>query len=165
MKNSLGICPLPSQNRAFARLISYNLAAMDFHINDLELQVLAHLHESVRGYGDGFALLMPAIATSLEVDQGAVQKAVSYLVEHGLARRSHANHKSRVSSVVLYQRFGVCLTGLGENYMRALENEPSIARKLTARAVREMWNMGKGIIASVAAKLLAEIIARQQKGT
>jgi len=50
----------------------------------------------------------------------------------------------------------IWLTGNGENYMRQLEEAPGIARKLTATAIVELWQMGKGAIVSTAGQLLAE---------
>lgn len=56
----------------------------------------------------------------------------------------------------------IYMTGMGENYMRALEAGPGIARTLTVGGVKEMWSVSKGTFVSVAGSVLAELVKHHQ---
>jgi hypothetical protein len=129
---------------------------MTANINEDELRLLAYLHEHAEGYDGNFAFEPENVASALNFEMPAMKKNSSYLAAHGLVGMSAADTTTMTARGFIFVT--VWLTGLGEDYMRALEKEPSVGRKLTVGAVSQMWDAGKGIIVSTAAQLLAEYV-------
>jgi hypothetical protein len=123
---------------------------MKANINEDELKLLAYLHEHAEGFGESFQINTKAAAETLGFDDQSFRKHWSYLEEHGLVGTSRIRERS-TGVVVIATRY---LTGLGEDYMRELENQPGIAKKITVKVVTEGW----ATIQSVAASVLGEVV-------
>lgn len=123
------------------------------HINEDELKLLTYLHEHAKGYGERFGLSDKAAMGAIGMDEPAFKKAYSYLQEHGLA-----GHRIDTAGTVWID-CGTYITGLGEDYMRELEKAPSIARKLTVGALKQLGN----VVQDVAVKALTEHLAAMAK--
>jgi len=126
---------------------------MPAKINEDELQILAWLHEHATGYGQRHQFLLSDVGQGVGIDKDLLPKPLSYLEEHGLVGVHAIDVSTQVGDEYVLE--GVWLTGIGEDYMRELEAQPGIARKLTVGAVRELWGMGKGILVSEAPAILA----------
>jgi|GEM_PF-3969867 len=127
---------------------------MTAHINEDELKLLTYLHEHAKGFTEQFSFAPDELERELGIDEEKLKKDASYLHDHGLARMRTLDKTTYAG--LSFTLVGVWLTGLGENYMRSLEAQPSIGRKLTVGAVSELWAMGKGAIVSTAGQLLSE---------
>lgn len=123
------------------------------HINEDELKLLTYLHEHAGGYGEKFGLSDKSAMGTIGLDEPAFKKALSYLEEHGLA-----GHRIDTAGLV-WLDYDTYITGLGEDYMRELENAPGIARKLTLRALKQLGN----VVLDVAVKVLTEHLKAMAK--
>ena len=129
---------------------------MNFHISEIELKLLAYLHEKVDGYGYEFRLEPVNIMQGLSISSAEMAKAGSYLDQHKLVGFKVATSFDSSGELVGFTGLSIHLTGLGEDYMRALEQQPGIMRKITVGAVAELWNSGKSVLASTASAMLGE---------
>jgi hypothetical protein len=127
---------------------------MKANINEDELKLLAYLHEHAEGYTEEFQLTPGEVAEEMQIEFKKFAKDASYLASFGLIGMNTIDNSSLDGRS--YGFMGMWLTGHGENYMRELEQQPGIARKLTVGAVSELWEMGKGTIVAAAGRLLAE---------
>lgn len=127
---------------------------MTANINEDELKLLTHLHEHATGYGEHAQFLVESLLAVMNMEKEKFRKDISYLKEHGLVGVHAVPFKSQ--RPVYYEITTVWITGLGEDYMRALEKEPGIARRLTVSVLSELWATGKAAILSTASQLLAD---------
>jgi hypothetical protein len=130
---------------------------MNAHIDEGELKLLAFLHEHAEGYTEHFALDPADVEKELDVSIDRLKKDASYLAGHGLAgitTLDTSTYGSGRSALLV----GLWLTSAGEDYVRALERDEKVGRRLTAKVVAELWGMGKGILASVAAAVLGDFL-------
>jgi hypothetical protein len=132
---------------------------MKMHINEDELKLLAHLHEKAGGCGASFAIPANRVATALEVNGQGLRSISSYLAEHQLVGFAdlpdqYFTFPNRTPRTIL----GLYLTGNGENYMRALEAEPRVGKKVTLGILKELGTSGKSVLLGVAGQLLAEFV-------
>jgi hypothetical protein len=126
---------------------------MTANINEDELKLLTYLHEHVNGYGSNHGIGIKMVAQELERSVQHVRKDASYLGEHGLGGIHHRDAPKQIFTIdpeVVY------LSGIGEDYMRKLEDSPSVARKLTVSVLSELWTTGKATILGTASQLLAD---------
>jgi hypothetical protein len=119
------------------------------NISKEEFNVLAYLHEHAEGYTDLFRVEPQIVAKALGVDMKTFNKDLSYLAAHGLIGVRTQEPDWEKASIA-----GLWLTGDGENFMRELENQPGIARKITMGTVNAIYDAGREIIV----KLLAEFL-------
>jgi hypothetical protein len=127
---------------------------MTAHISESELKLLVYLHENVGGYGKNHHVPPPQICRDLGIDLAVLTKDGSYLEEHGLAGIEVVSHKNPLGLIDKLSVDAVYLTGLGEDYVRALENQPSIGRKLSVKVLGEL---GK-VVTQVAREILTELV-------
>ena len=131
---------------------------MNVNLSEGELKLLAHLHENAIGFDDTCQFDPAAVRTALDIDEPTFRRQVSYLASFRLVGIEEEGvepfDKSSPSSIIT----GIYLTGAGENFMRELEQAPSIGRKLTVGVVSELWAMGKGTIVSTSGQILAEFV-------
>jgi hypothetical protein len=111
---------------------------MNANINEDELRVLAFLHETVAGYDENFELDPKAVGKSLALDEQQLAKTASYLASHGLVGMATADTSTFNGHAFLFT--ALWLTGKGEDYMRELEAQPGIGKRITVALVRETWN-------------------------
>jgi hypothetical protein len=123
-------------------------------ISESELKLLVYLHEHVGGYGENHHVAPAQVCRDLEIDEAALKKDGSYLEEHGLAGIEVVPHKNTLGLIDKLSVNAVYLTGLGEDYVRNLENKPSIGRTLTVKGLGEL---GKVVI-DVAREVLTELV-------
>jgi hypothetical protein len=128
---------------------------MKANINQDEMKLLAYLHEHATGYIEECALDPAKIKEALGIDDAELGKDMSYLKGHGLVGVRIITFRNAKGSVSEMQ--GMWLTSTGEDYMRELENQPGIGKKITVAAVKQTWEQMK----SIAAQVLAELIGRQ----
>jgi hypothetical protein len=123
---------------------------MTANINENELKLLAYLHEHARGYGKDFKVDIGEATKAAGFDLLQFGRHASYLAEHGLVGISVMDVERFSEDDIIYE--GLWLTGQGEDFMRELESQPGVPKKLTVSAISEGW----GAIKSIAASLLAE---------
>lgn len=75
------------------------------------------------------------------MSQERLVKNLSYLVAHHLAGWNPLDTTTYEARSFLIERFW--LTGLGEDYMRDLENQPGMAKRITTKVVKEGWEFIK----------------------
>jgi hypothetical protein len=136
------------------------LKTLTSNINEGELKLLTYLHEHAAGFGRNFPFDPGDVVKALGLTQEQFQKDLSYLSQHGLTE-GHVVEQSQASgNPPRFANPQFWLTGLGEDYMRALEKAPSIGRKLTVAVVTELWSTGKSLLEATAAHLLGEFFKR-----
>jgi hypothetical protein len=117
------------------------------NISEDELSLLAHLHEYAKGYTAEFPFEVEAATKALGLTEEKLAKDLSYLVGHNLAgwkafsRRTSAGHSFCLTEF--------WITGLGEDYMRDLEGQPGVGRRITTKVVKEGWEVIKGAAADL----------------
>ena len=129
-----------------------------------ELRVLAWLHEHAEGFGPDFKLSGRRMAESLGVDWVEAKKMVSYLGEFGLLGYRFKSQPIRRDTREPFgppRAFdGVWLTGLGENYMRELEQRApvaNVAERVTAGVAGAVYDAARDVVV----KVLAEVATAQ----
>jgi len=128
------------------------------NIDKGELRLLGYLHANASGYGPGYNFGSKAVMEALNIDDLKFDRQATFLesfnligIESVVAEPSTPDEPSRII-------MSIYLTGHGEDYMRAIEKEPSVGRKLTDRIISELWDAGKGpTVLAVAKLLLAEL--------
>jgi len=128
----------------------------EIHLDEKELELLAHLHETVEGYDHHFKVDPKGVMAALSVDEKQLRKSASYLEAFGLVGTTKIDVTTFQSAEFLFA--GIYLTGLGEDFMRALEKKPGVPKKITLGVMKELWTVGKGAISSVAGQTLAEFV-------
>jgi hypothetical protein len=129
---------------------------MDIHIDENELRLLTFLHENRKGYGPTLPFYVyPQLLEAAGLSEPDFSLAISYLVEHCLAGMNaeslideNGSPDARLNDI--------WITGLGEDYMRALENQPGIGRKITVAVLKE----AKGLIMGTASAALGDFVKR-----
>lgn len=125
---------------------------MKANISEDELKLLAYLHEHARGFNKHFHIEAKALLADLSLTDDQLKCHSSYLEAHGLAGVTASFVGSLGDQHPIIR--GIWITGLGEDYMRELEDSPTVSRKLTAGVVTETW----GVLKAVAAKVLGDLI-------
>ncbi len=121
---------------------------MNANINDDELSILAYLHECAKAFGEHGRFEPKEIMQALKLDDPNFVKHISYLVEHDLAGIKTID-VSTMQTGQKHRIIGVWLTGKGENFMRELEAQPGIARKITVASLKELGKTGRDIAVAV----------------
>jgi hypothetical protein len=103
------------------------------NINEDELKLLAYLHEHATGHNEKFQLRFVDVQNALRWDEAKLNKDASYLAGHKLL--DVAVIDTSTMNRISFRPIGIWLTSLGEDYMRELENEPSIAQRITVATV------------------------------
>ncbi|MGA2440098.1 MAG: hypothetical protein ABSH08_04010 [Tepidisphaeraceae bacterium] len=124
---------------------------MKANINENELRLLAYLHEHAAGFTDDFQIDPDNVRVELEVTDEQLAKDASYLASHGLAGMTAAVSRDGYEALS-----SLWLMGTGEDYMRELEAQPGVAKKLTVAAVKEMGNA----LRSVAVQVLSDLFSK-----
>src|SRR5271156_2218541 len=106
---------------------------MKANISDDELKLLAFLHENARGYTSDFPFDPDNVCSVLKIEGPQLAKDGSYLASHGLIGIDIVTDRDGIESVSQ-----LWLAGQGEDYMRELENQPGVPRKVTVKVVIEM---------------------------
>lgn len=122
---------------------------MKANINEDELQLLAFLHETVTGFGPSFAIAVRTVELGLGIDSEQLKRNASYLMEHGLAGVQGVGNLQITTGRRFFTATEIWLTGTGEDYMRELECQPGIAKKVTVAAVKEGWSVIRDIAVRV----------------
>ena len=112
------------------------------NISEAELTLLTYLHEHAKGYTEEFGIPAPIAEGDLQVPAQQLGKDLSYLVAHGLAGRKVVTnpgfqrlvHDNTGQLVPL--KFIMWISGDGENFMRELEAQPGVARRLTTTVLK-----------------------------
>lgn len=125
---------------------------MKANINEDELKLLAYLHEQAAGCGKGFQLIPSEVAGQLGFDDQQMKKVASYLSDHRLAGITGTSFENSKGQDFYLE--GIYLTGLGEDYMRELENQPGVGKKITVAAVKEMGSALRTIAVGVLTELV-----------
>ena len=128
---------------------------MKANINEDELRLLAYLHERAEGYDENFQLDPAIVGKELVLDAPQLAKAASYLASHGLVGMETADTSTFSGRSFLFN--GLWLTGTGEDYMRELEDQPGVGKKITVAVVREMGST----LRTIAVGVLTELVKRQ----
>lgn len=129
-----------------------------FRIGQEELLLLTFMHENALGYGPQFKMDPAKIMGGLNMEYAEFLRYVSYLAEHRLAGLNTIDRSGRGDGVEgSFRLTTVFLTGFGEDYMRALEAEPTVARRVTVAVVKELWSMGTSTLKDIAAGTLARM--------
>lgn len=110
---------------------------MNANISEEELSLLAYLHEHAKAYGQHGRFGPKEIIDALKFDDTTFVKHVSYLVEHDLIGIKTMD-VSTMKTGPKHRIIGVWITGTGENFMRELEAQPGIARKITVASLKEL---------------------------
>ncbi|HEV2296865.1 MAG TPA: hypothetical protein VGR35_23700 [Tepidisphaeraceae bacterium] len=128
---------------------------MNYHINEDEMKLLAHLHEHAPGYGSDYPFDPSEVQNALRLDDRGFHRAASYLEQLGLVGiKSELAESFEDSQLFL---FGIWLTGMGANFMRTLENAPGVRRKVTAAVVSKVWPAGDDAIVEVASQQVTDL--------
>ncbi len=117
---------------------------MNANINEDELKLLAYLHERAEGYDENFRFEPEPVGSELSIDDRELRKIASYLVSHGLVGMEASRFDN--GDVLLH---GLWLTGAGEDYVRELEAQPSVSKKITVAVVKEMGNALRTVAVAV----------------
>lgn len=130
---------------------------MQARITEDELRLLVWLHENAKGFNDGSGFDPDEVSQALEVDDSTLYKLASYLSGHGLvglklANMTHFGSRGQESSIIF-----LWLTSLGEDYVRNIEAEPGIARRLTVSTLAEV----KDLAVKTATTILTELVKQQ----
>ena len=105
---------------------------MKANINEDEMKLLVYLHENAKGYDQPFKLEPEKVMSDLGIDYPQLQKDVSYLRGHGLVDIEQLQNDADMFAI-----FGLWITAFGEDFMRELENQPSLPRKITVAILKE----------------------------
>lgn len=125
---------------------------MDININEAEMTMLAYLHEHATGFSDAYAFDPEGVMKSLEMESPAFEKTLSFLEQLNLVGVSSESFNDDFGRAI----FGIWISGSGENFMREIEKAPGISRTLTVGLVKELWGLGKGVLAAAAVAVLTE---------
>lgn len=133
---------------------------MEAKITAEELTVLAWFHENAVGYGPKFAEFHETLESGTDIKHPALMRAVTYLDGWGLvgcvvADRGYSGERPECMLT------SVWFTSAGENYMRILDAQPGIAKRVTVAVLR---SAGDAIL-KVAGIALAEVIKAQMNST
>jgi hypothetical protein len=131
---------------------------MESRINEVELSLLAYLHNEVPGCGPDFAGESAPMAQDIGVDMPTFLKARSYLAGWGLVGiGDDATFGSEASTY---------LTSQGEAYMRELD-ERAIEGQLLQRGKRlgvaGVKSLGQGVV-KIGTALLTELAKSSMRG-
>jgi hypothetical protein len=124
---------------------------MKANINEDELRQLAYLHEHATGYTDDFQIDPDNVRVELVVTDEQLAKHASYLAAHGLAGVSVVTTRDGYEGLS-----SLWLTGDGEDYMRELESQPGVGKKVTVAVVKEMGNA----LRTIAVQILSDLLTK-----
>lgn len=127
-------------------------------MNETELRLLAHLHERSAGSGQRVSLDPKAIAGKLRLKLDEVAACAAALAAHGLAGLRGFRPVADESPPTGIS--AVWLTGKGEDYLRQVEADVGVGRRITVALVEEMG----GPLRAIAGFVLAEFTAREKGG-
>ena len=126
---------------------------MSSHLGETQLALLAYLREHSGGYAQRIGLDPKPVAKGLRIDHGELVMEASALVRHGLVGvrgfRPDAGHPASEPVPAIW------LTGRGEDYLRRLEADPGVRRRVTVTSVKEMGR----VLGLIAAKVLKDFVA------
>jgi hypothetical protein len=128
---------------------------MNYHVNEAEMKLLAHLNEHARGYGSNYPFEPADVQAALDLDDTSFARASSYLEELGLIGIDSERVDTYGSSDLILKE--LWLTGPGANFMRTLENAPGVGRKVTVAVVSQVWKIGTDAIVKVASQLVTDL--------
>jgi hypothetical protein len=134
---------------------------MEMWLNEVELKILAFLHERVTGYGESHSIFaenkQEGMGREIGCGREELDKATSYL---GSWKLMGGELSGGVESRVIR----MWLTAHGEAYMRALEHrladQPAAGKgkKLTVGVLGQLLGTAKETVVQVAASVLAEYL-------
>jgi hypothetical protein len=137
---------------------------MDIHgnISETEMQILAYLHEHAAGYDDNYPFDCDTIKRELAMDDVTFRRAVSFLDQWRLVGlRGEKVRNSQAHNFLLGQ---IWPTGLGENYVRDVEESPNVGRRITVTVVKEAWGIIKPVAIGVLGIVIGKTIMREAGG-
>ena len=125
---------------------------MQHNISKDEMRLLAYLHENATGYDKRHELNAEVAADALGFSGDDLRKHASYLAGLGLI---DVRRFTMLMGTPTYYVKGIWLTIKGENLMRELENEPSIAKEITAKTAGAIYDAGREVIVKIVGDFLS----------
>src|SRR3954471_14919350 len=125
---------------------------MSTHIGDTELRLLASLHERSDGSGQRIGLDPRAVVKSLRLGAAQFASGSSALAGYDLAGVRRFRSDSRDHHVAVGPFAAIWLTGRGEDYLRRLEADPRVGRRVTLDMATRM----AGALTAIATAVLVE---------
>lgn len=133
---------------------------IDAHLTELEMRLLIALRQRATELSEAGEVRVDVLAKDVGASVTDARYAASFL--GGFELVSPARNEQSPSSIrtkvgiplrtVTYS--AIWLTAIGENYIRSIEAEPSVARRLSLQA----WEQTKSTVMAVAQTALAEIV-------
>lgn len=123
------------------------------NISKEELAILAYLHEHARGFTEAFPFVPAEVAAAMDRAVDQFLKDASYLEAHGLVGMNVIDASS--SDGPSFIHMDMWLTGDGENFVRELEQQPGIARRITTKTVGAIYDAGREIVVRVLGDFLS----------
>lgn len=132
---------------------------MEAKINEHELRLLIWLHENVRGFNEGSGVRGADVCKGLGHDSPSLYRIATYLAGHQLVGLRLGDVTTLGSRGQDFRIIYIWLTSFGEDYIRNIEAEPGIARRLTVSTLAAV----KELALKTASALLTEIIKQQMR--
>lgn len=122
------------------------------YINEDEIEALLAVRDAVKGFGPSFRVKRDELLVSLGGEDDALKQHLSYLVQHGLIGTNEESIpfkiKTRHKGIESERTLGrtppfstVYLTGTGIDFIRAMEAQPNVPKRLTVATAKAAANI------------------------
>src|SRR4051794_23549939 len=101
---------------------------MTLHLGETQLTLLAYLREHSGGYAQRIGLDPKPITQRLHIEHGELVKDSSALVRHGFV--GVRGFRPEAGDSASHTVPAIWLTGRGEDYLRRLEADPRVRRRV-----------------------------------
>jgi hypothetical protein len=123
------------------------MMGMKANITEDELKMLAYLHEHAGGCGERHSMGGAQLCRELGLADKQLSGNLSYLEGHDLAGARVTDASSFNGQFFIIN--SIWLTSNGEDYMRELENQPGVPKKVTLAVVKQMGTAFRDIAIGV----------------